>query len=355
MSSTPQRGGAAAATGTALALMLGAVVATGATSASAADDGPYAVTVSDATVTIGDRVEVTVAADRVDDVYAYSLKLGYDPTLLAYVGDSAGTEISGATYEKQSAGGVVVTHTKLGTSPATSGDDVTLVTATFTAIGDGPASVTASDLTSVTSGVSSTTTPVVGSAKLAIAKKAAPVASSGPSIAGRARVGSVLTADPGTWDVAGLRFAYQWSVSGAPVSRATGTTFTVPASAAGAPVTVAVTASKAGYEDATATARTSAVARASTRTKLSAKPRTLTPGRKLTTTVRVSAAGAVPTGTLTYTYRGTKVRQRVTLVDGRATVTFRPEVRGRHTLKVTFVPSKGFGSSSDSVRIRVKR
>ncbi len=355
MSSTPQRGVVAATAGTALALVLGALAATGAASAAAADDQPYAVTVSDSTVTVGDRVEVTVAADRLDDVYAYSLKLGYDPALLAYVGDSAGTEISGATYEKQSAGGVVVTHTKLGSSPATSGDDVTLVTATFTAIGDGAASVTATDLTSVTTGVSSTTTAVVGSARLAIAKKAAAVATSAPTIAGRATVGSVLTGDPGTWDVAGLRFAYQWSVAGAPVAGATGATFKVPASAAGSQVTLAVTASKAGYEDASATASTSAVAKASTRTSLSAKPRTLKPGRKLTTTVRVTAPGVVPTGTLTYTYRGTKVRQRVAVVDGRATVTFRPEVLGRHTLKVIFVPSKGFGSSKDSVRIRVKR
>ncbi|KQX74830.1 MULTISPECIES: cohesin domain-containing protein [Aeromicrobium] len=352
MSAITQRGAAVAAAGTALALALGALAATG---AAADDEQPYAVTVSDATVTIGDRVEVAVAADRIEDVYAYSMELGYDPALLAYVGDSAGTEISGATYERQTPGEVVVTHTKLGTSPATTGDDVTLVTATFTAIADGTATVTASDLTSVTSSASSTTTPVVGSARLAIARKAAPVATSAPSISGTARVGSVLAGDPGRWDVDGLQFAYQWSVAGVPVAGATGPTFRVPASAAGDSVTLGVTASRTGYETGTATASSAVVARASTRTSLSASPRTLKPGRKLTTKVRVSAPGVVPTGTLTYTYRGRTVRQRVALVDGRATITFRPEVGGRHTLAVRFVPSKGFGASTDSVRIRVRR
>lgn len=352
MNFTKRQAAAVAGTGTALALALGALIATG---ASAADDPAYSVTVSDASVTIGDTITVTVAADSVGDLYAYSLELGFDPTLLEYVGKSAATPISGATYEKASAGSVEVTHTKLGSSPAASGEDVTLITATFTAIGNGPAKITASDLTSVSTDAASSSAETIGSAGVEIAKLGAAVATKAPSISGTARVGSVLTADPGTWNVAGLQFSYQWLAGGVPVAGATQATYRVPASSAGAPVSVRVVASKPGYEDAAAVVASATIAKASTKTSLSVKDRSIKRGQKLRTTVKVSAPGVVPTGTLTYKYRGQTVRQRVTLVDGKAEVEFRPSVVGRHTLRVTFVPSKGFGGSAATTKIRIKK
>jgi hypothetical protein len=271
MNSTTRRGGAAVAAGSALALALGLLAATGASAEP--DNQPYTVTVSAPSVSIGDQVTVTVAAASVDDLYAYSLDLGYDPALLEYVGKSAATDISGATFEKVSAGEVAVTHTKLGTSPATTDEDVTLVTAAFKAIGSGPATITARDLTAVDTAVAGASTAVVGSAVVGITKPAVPA----------------------------------------------------PAAAL------------------------------KTKTSLTVKDRSIKPGQKLSTSVKVTAAGAVPAGTLTYTYRGKTVRQRVAVVDGKATVTFRPRVRGRHTLRVRFVPATGFTASTDSVKIRVKK
>lgn len=352
MNLTKRRGAAVAAAGTSMALALG-VLAT--TSASADNDRTYAVTVSDASVTIGDRIDVTVAASSVHDLYAYSVDLGFDPALLAYVGDSATTKISGATYEKASAGSVEVTHTKLGSSPAASGEDVTLVTATFTAIGNGAATITAHDLTSVTTEAVSTSTPTVGASVVSIAKIGAPVVSTPPSITGTPRVGSVLTVDPGTWNIAGLQFAYQWTAGGVAISGATQANYRAAASDAGAPVSVQVVASKTGYEDGMSSATSGSIAKASTKTSLTVDDRSIKPGRKLVATIKVTAPGVVPTGTLTFTYRGKTVRQRVTLVGGKATVTFRPSVRGRHTLRATFVPSKGFTGSTDTVSIRIKK
>ena len=76
-----------------------------------------------------------------------------------------------------------------------------------------------------------------------------------PTITGTAKVGSVLTAGPGTWAPAPVALTYQWKANGANISGATANTYTVAASLVGETITVAVTGSKAGY---TSTTRTSA-------------------------------------------------------------------------------------------------
>ncbi len=48
-----------------------------------------------------------------------------------------------------------------------------------------------------------------------------------PEIQGTARVGSVLVADPGTWDVEDATLTWQWLVDGRPVAGATGERFRV--------------------------------------------------------------------------------------------------------------------------------
>jgi hypothetical protein len=74
-----------------------------------------------------------------------------------------------------------------------------------------------------------------------------------PSISGTAKVGSVLTAAPGTWSSTGASFTYQWAISGKSVAKATHSTYTVPTSAAGKPVTVIVTGHKSGFVGTSAT------------------------------------------------------------------------------------------------------
>jgi hypothetical protein len=73
-----------------------------------------------------------------------------------------------------------------------------------------------------------------------------------PRVTGKAKVGSALTAQPGTWSPAGATFDYQWLVDGRPVAGKTSGTFQLWAYHLGKQVSVRVTASKAGLTDAVA-------------------------------------------------------------------------------------------------------
>ena len=53
-----------------------------------------------------------------------------------------------------------------------------------------------------------------------------------PTITGTPEVGKLLIATPGTWDVAGLHFAYQWQVHGVNISGETRANFRSATSAA---------------------------------------------------------------------------------------------------------------------------
>lgn len=88
-------------------------------------------------VEVGDTVTVTVGATGVEDLYAYLIDLEFDPDVLEYDEGSASTDITGYNEASEPAAGAVrFVHTKMGTSPSESGD-VTLMTATFTAVGEG--------------------------------------------------------------------------------------------------------------------------------------------------------------------------------------------------------------------------
>jgi hypothetical protein len=81
-----------------------------------------------------------------------------------------------------------------------------------------------------------------------------------PTITGVAKVGSLLTANVGTWD-AGVTLSYQWKRWGTAIAGATGSTYTLVAGDLRAQVCVTVVATKAGYVTATKTsALTGAVA-----------------------------------------------------------------------------------------------
>jgi hypothetical protein len=84
-------------------------------------------------------------------------------------------------------------------------------------------------------------------------------------------VGSTLSADPGSWTPAPEAFAYQWRVAGAPIAGATDRTLAVDPSLVGKPLSVAVTATKAGYAPVTAASAPTPVAAPGT-LRLSASP-----------------------------------------------------------------------------------
>lgn len=67
------------------------------------------------------------------------------------------------------------------------------------------------------------------------------------SIAGRARVGRVLTARPGTWSPSGVTFRYQWLRDGRPIPRATKSRYLLRRVDRGHRIRVVITGSRYGY------------------------------------------------------------------------------------------------------------
>ncbi|WZH38098.1 MAG: hypothetical protein PIR02_05365 [Microbacterium enclense] len=82
-----------------------------------------------------------------------------------------------------------------------------------------------------------------------------------PTIRGTARIGTPLTAIPGTW-TNGSTLRYQWFANGTKIGGATSASFTPTAAQRGAKITVAVTGAKTGYTSKTVTSTpTAAVVR----------------------------------------------------------------------------------------------
>jgi hypothetical protein len=69
---------------------------------------------------------------------------------------------------------------------------------------------------------------------------------SNPTIAGKASLGGILTANPGTW-TPGTKITYQWLTNGKPISKATAKTLKITKSNLKTTVTVRITATKPGY------------------------------------------------------------------------------------------------------------
>lgn len=82
-----------------------------------------------------------------------------------------------------------------------------------------------------------------------------------PTITGTAKVGRVLSATSGAWDVEAPALAYQWLRNGEVILSATASTYRVTAADAGASLTVAVTASTSGYVATVATSAATVVAK----------------------------------------------------------------------------------------------
>ena len=74
-----------------------------------------------------------------------------------------------------------------------------------------------------------------------------------PTITGTAKVGSTLTANPGTWSPAPVTLTYQWYRSGTAILGATAATYTPAAADAAKTLTVRVTGSRTGYTTLTKT------------------------------------------------------------------------------------------------------
>src|SRR5690606_21865311 len=115
----------------------------------------------------------------------------------------------------------------------------------------------------------------------------APTAS--PTISGRAKVGTTLTAKPGTWSARGATFTYQWLRSGRVVAGATKPTYRVTKADIGSRLTVRVTATAPDRATGTAVSKATAkVAKVTPRLTLSA-PSRVKAGARATLRITVAA------------------------------------------------------------------
>jgi hypothetical protein len=81
------------------------------------------------------------------------------------------------------------------------------------------------------------------------------LATATPKISGKARVGQVLSAKPGTWRPIGVALTYQWYRNGKAIVGATGIRYTVVVADKGARLKVKVTGALAGYSTASKTSK----------------------------------------------------------------------------------------------------
>ncbi|MET3962747.1 Asp-tRNA(Asn)/Glu-tRNA(Gln) amidotransferase A subunit family amidase [Marmoricola sp. OAE513] len=316
---------------------------------------PYTVTVDDNDVKIGDTVEITVATTGATDLYAYDLDLGFDASKLSYVAGSATTDISGATYvDETGSGDLHVVHTKLGTSPATTGQ-ATLVKLKFKAKKDGTATVTADGIRKIATDLTTSTESTLGSVDVAVALLDPAVATTDPLIEGNSLPGGVMTAKGGTWDLDGVTLGYQWLLDGLPIANATGTSYTVKKVDVGHKLSVRVTASLEDHADGVATSNKVAVTKFGT--TIAVFPLKGKVNKKPGIVVATGALfGPKVTGAIDVYYAGVLIKDELVLNKGTAGFLLPAKsVAGSYPLKVVLHPTGGTASASKTFTFKVVR
>ena len=138
-----------------------------------------------------------------------------------------------------------------------------------------------------------------------------------PTITGTPEVGKLLIATPGTWDVAGLHFAYQWQVHGVNIPGET----------------------RANFRSATSAAITVKFASA---TGLALSRTVLSPSQHTAATVKVTSGAAVlPAGTVEITLNGRSLASLPIAAGSSGAVTNRlpKQDSGVDPVRATFVPT----------------
>ena len=178
-----------------------------------------------------------------------------------------------------------------------------------------------------------------------------------PSISGKPLVGKKLTANPGEWDVDGLKFSYQWQADGTDIAGADKRKYTVTPADEGKAITVVVTASKKDLPSASATSE-AVVINYSSSVKLSLSKHVAFSWNTVNATIRVATGeDAAASGTVKITVDGKKV-DTITLDEsdnGKVTVKLPKLDRGLHQVRAQFTPSSdtvtGSTSSNDWIWI----
>ncbi|MRK00606.1 hypothetical protein GEV27_03640 [Aeromicrobium sp. S22] len=157
--------------------------------------------------------------------------------------------------------------------------------------------------------------------------------SAAPRIAGTARLGTVLTVQPGSHAPANASARYQWLRDGKVLSGATGRSRRVTTNDLGHRLSAKVTFKATGYAATTVTTGRSAKAKATS--TLKATPATTKRGQ-VTFSVRVTATGvSAPGGTVTVHYGSSRTRT-VKVTKGKATITLTGQAAGTQPYRFTY-------------------
>jgi hypothetical protein len=173
-----------------------------------------------------------------------------------------------------------------------------------------------------------------------------------PSISGDPQVGKKLTADPGEWDVADLKFSYQWQADGVDIPKATKQHYKVTTADQGKAITVVVTTRHKELPSATATSEAVTIPFSSS-VKLSLSRSIMFSWQSVKANVTVSSgADASPSGSVKITVDGELVDE-VTLGEaenGKVSVTLDDLSSGTHNVRAEFVPADATVTGSTSTR-----
>jgi hypothetical protein len=180
MQNRPQPRPGAAPTRAALAraaVVIGAglgLVALTAAPAAAAPGAAAPTITAPATATVGGTFDVAVTIPSASDVYAYQVDITADADVLAVVDGSVTGPSGGFDSVRRTGDTLTLLHTRLGTSPALSGDLTSSVAVTATAPGDVDLTVTRVTLVAADGSTTARTDPASTRVSVAAAPTATP-------------------------------------------------------------------------------------------------------------------------------------------------------------------------------------
>lgn len=176
-----------------------------------------------------------------------------------------------------------------------------------------------------------------------------------PGLAGAAVVGGRLTVTPpavsSSWGTTEHALSVQWLRDGQPIPGQTATSYALTPADYNHRIAVRVTATAAGHQPATATARASNRVAAAVAT-LQARVKPLGKGRSWAT-IDVTAPGVVPTGVVTIRH-GAWIVGQGQLHDGRLVVRLARQPKGKKRYVVTYWATRGVTPAQVTVRARIR-